>query len=80
MLCMDGECLFPQILCSSEDLLLLQASLPLVVLEELLCELKSVQSELVWKVENLDHSVQSIVEALPQLVILEMEVTVILPL
>ena len=45
--------------------------------EELVSELKSVQSELVSKVENLDHSVQSIVEALPLLAILEMEVTVI---
>ena len=46
--------------------------------EELVSELKSVQSELMSKIENLDHSAQSIVEALPPL--LEMEVTVILPL
>lgn len=46
--------------------------------EELVSELKSVQSELMSKIENLDHSAQSIVEALPPLP--EMEVTVILPL
>ena len=46
------------------DLLFLPASLPHRGPEELVSELKSVWSELVSKVENLDQSVQSIVKAM----------------
>ena len=56
---LDGENLLPQVFYSSEDLLFLPAPLPHRGPEELVSVLKSMRTELMSKMENLDRSVQS---------------------